>query len=96
MESIPNLYRPPIWNLVPEKDMYDSVLVWVTELEFMEDMINDEVGENLTQARANMKNYFDKGKVDSKIGIGDLVLLKSQNRKSSLDQKFTAAICSNT
>ena len=35
-----------------------------------------------------MKNYFDKGKVDSKIGIGDLVRLKNQNRKSCLDQKF--------
>ena len=70
------------------REGYDSVLDWVTELELMEDMINDEVGENLTQARANMKNYFDKGKADSKIRIGDLVLLKNQNRKSSLDQKF--------
>ena len=54
----------------------------------MEDIINDEVGENLIQARDNMVNYFKKDKVDSKIDIGDLVLLKNQNRKSSLDQNL--------
>ena len=29
------------------REEYDSVLDWVTELELMEDMINDEVGVNL-------------------------------------------------
>ena len=76
------------FSKISTREGYDSILDWVTELELMEDMINDEVGENLTQSRATMKNYFDKGKVDSKIGIGDLVLLKNQNRKSSLDQMF--------
>ena len=32
------------------------LLDWVAELELMEDMITDEVGENLSQARAYMKN----------------------------------------
>ena len=45
------------------REGYDSVLDWVTELELMEDMITDEVGVNLTQVRAYMKNYFDKGTV---------------------------------
>ena len=38
------------------REGYDSVIDWVTELELMEDMISDEVGENLTLARANMKS----------------------------------------
>ena len=45
------------------REGYDSVLDRVAELEFMEDIISYEVGENLTQARANLKNSFDKGKI---------------------------------
>ena len=49
------------FSKISTREGYDSILDWVTELELMEDMINDEVGENLTQSRATMKNYFDKG-----------------------------------
>ena len=45
------------------REGYNSVLDWVAELELTEDIITDEVGENLTLARANMKSYFDKGNV---------------------------------
>ena len=38
--------------------------------------------ENLEIAREKMKRAYDRGKSDSGISIGDLVLLKKNNRKS--------------
>ena len=84
----------PLSGSVLESDLqeqYYSVLDWVMEMEQLEGMVNDEVEENLTQARSKMKKCYDRGKEESSVDIGDMILLKNQNRKSGLDQQYTGS-----
>ena len=46
MESIP---LSDTYQELSTRERYDSVFDWVTVLELMEDMINDEEGENLAK-----------------------------------------------
>ena len=70
------------------QEQYYLVLDWVMEMEQLEGMINDEVEENLTQARSKMKKCYDKGKEETRVDVGDMILLKNQNRKNGLDQQY--------
>ena len=67
---------------------YYSVLEWIREMELMGGCVNEEAEENLEMARDWMKRAYDKGKIESGSGAGDLILLKKHNRKSGLDPHF--------
>ena len=40
------------------------------------------------QARSKMKICYDKGKEETSVDVGNMILLKNQNRKSGLDQQY--------
>lgn len=70
------------------QDCNYSVLEWVKEMEHMGGCVKEEVEENLEIARGRMKRAYDRGKTESKVSAGDLVLLRKHNRKSGLEQCY--------
>ena len=75
------------WDLALQ-DTYNSVLEWVEELQDMEDLVNEQVNDNLTEARARMKTKYDRGKKDTICHPGDWVYIKNQRRRSGLSPHF--------
>ena len=54
----------------------------------MENLINKQVNDNLTEARARMKTAYDRGKKDTICYPGDWVYVKNQRRRSGLSPHF--------
>ena len=67
------------WELTLQ-DAYNSVLEWVKELQDIENLVNQQVNDNLTQARARMKAEYDRGKKDTISKTGDWVYVRNQRR----------------
>ena len=63
---------------------YESVLEWVKELQETETLVNDQVNDNLAQARAKMKAEYDRGKRDTPSEAGDWVYLRNERRGNGL------------
>ena len=67
---------------------YESVLEWVKELQETETLVNDQVNDNLAQARAKMKAEYDRGKRDTASKAGDWVYLRNERRGNGLIPYF--------
>ena len=63
-------------------------LEWTKEIQSSSEIVNKEVTVNLGQSRGRMKNTYDKGKDNSDVRPGNLVLLDNRVRKSGLDRRF--------